>query len=370
MVAPTRDRQVRLVLLQDVCKRLAGRPVLRDLSLAIGPGEAVSLLGAAGAGKSTLLSLIAGTMAADSGRIEIDGRDVTRLKPHRRNIGVVPEDATLLPHLDVSANIAFPLVLRAAPRRARRARVAHLLDAVELTGLARARPAALSPAERQCAALARALAFEPKLLLLDAPFSACAPKLRERLLDGLRRLCAETGLSVLHATQDREEAAMFADRIAVMQLGAIVQEDAPGPLYRNPESAAVSRLTGEENRLRGRIAAVEDDIATVQLVCGPTVFARMADAGGVDEPCVVSIRPERIAVAAVDAAEMGEDAIAARLETASDRGDHIRLLLSVGTGGAVVVKRPAAAGMAGLSSGASVAIAWQPFHAHAFRPEV
>jgi putative spermidine/putrescine transport system ATP-binding protein len=175
---------------------------------------------------------------------------------------------------------------------------------------------------------------------------------------------------VLHATREAGEAMAAADRIAVLVDGRLRQCAAPRDLYEAPADATVARLLGEDNRLPGLVEAVEDGIARIRLACGPLVEADAGDLAA-GRRCIVSVRPERIAVAAVSAAEMGEGAIPAMLRDIVFRGDHVRLIVSIGGfgGDSVVVRRPATAPLAGLVPGADLALAWQSHHARALRPE-
>ena len=349
-----------------------GAAAVRDLSLEVAPGELLTLLGPSGSGKTTTLMLLAGFERPDAGDIFLEERPIARTPPHRRGIGVVFQNFSLFPHLTVAGNVAFPLRVRGVPRAEQESRVARALDMVHLVGLDDRLPAQLSGGQQQRAALARALVFEPRLVLLDEPLGALDRQLREAVQLELRHLHERLGVTMIYVTHDQAEAITLSDRIAVFADGAVRQLGTPQQLYDDPGSAFVARFIGENNRLPGRIEAIEDDLALVRLDCGPTVEARLADAGA-GEACVVSVRPERIAVAAVAAEEMGEGALPATVIEVIFHGDHIRLRLEVGLPGApaapVTVKRPAGVPMVGLQPGQPAAIAWQPYHARAFRPE-
>jgi putative spermidine/putrescine transport system ATP-binding protein len=356
-----------IVRFRSVGKTLGGQAAVRDLSLDIERGEFLTLLGPSGAGKTTTLNLLAGFAAPDAGEILLEGRPVTRTPAHRRGIGVVFQSYALFPHLSVAENVGFPLAVRGVKRAERAGRVAETLAMVRLAEFGARRPGDLSGGQQQRVALARALVFRPSLLLLDEPLAALDPGLRQDLQEELRRLHRALGITILHVTHDQAEALALSDRIAVMHEGALRQVGPPEALYEDPADAFVAGFIGENNRLAGATLAIEEDFALVRLDAGPTIEARAAAGLEAGVRCVVCIRPERIALAAAEAAEMGEAAIDAVVQEAVYLGDHLRLRLALAGGSAtLLVKRPSVAGMAGLAPGEAVAVAWQSSHALAF----
>lgn len=354
--------------LNGLSYRYADTPAVSALSLAIAGGECVTLLGPSGSGKSTALAMVAGFLRPEAGEIRIDGRPVMRTPPHRRDIGVVFQDAQLLPHLTVAENVAFPLRMRNVGRAEREKSVADMLALVRLATYASRYPHELSGGQAQRVALARALVCKPRIVLLDEPFGALDRQLREEMQIELRGLQRRLGVAMLHVTHDQDEAMVLSDRIAVIEDGRLRQIGTPSALYDTPADAFVARFLGENNRLPGRIESIdEDDIATVSLGGYIRVEAQAVGIGP-GHRCVVTVRPERIALAAVTAEEMGSGAFPAILREIGFRGTHLRLVLDF-AGHELVVLRPAAAPMAGLTPGADVAIAWQPEYARAFRPE-
>jgi len=247
------------------------------------------------------------------------------------------------------------------------------LDMVRLTKLALRMPDQLSGGQAQRVALARALVFDPRLILLDEPLGALDRQLREEMQFELRALHARLGAAMLYVTHDQAEALTLSDRIAVLVDGRLRQVAPPATLYDAPSDAFVAGFLGDNNRLGGTVEAIEDDIAIVCLGCGPVVEALAAGAR-LGRRCVVSIRPERIALAAISAEEMGEGALPAVLRDITFHGDHVRLALEAGLPGAapatLIVKRPAGAPLGGLAPGQPAAIAWQAHHARAFEPEI
>jgi putative spermidine/putrescine transport system ATP-binding protein len=343
--------------------------VVRDLSLDVARGEFLTLLGPSGSGKTTTLMMLAGFEQPDAGEILLDGQSITRLAPHRRNIGVVFQSFALFPHMTVAENVAFPLSVRGLSRAAQRERVGRALEMVRLAGMEARLPAQLSGGQQQRVALARALVFEPRMVLLDEPLGALDRALREEMQAEIRNLHAALGVTMVYVTHDQAEALRLSDRIAVMESGRLRQVGTPETLYETPADAFVAGFLGESNFLPGTVTAVEDDVALVRLDCGADAEA-LANGMAPRQRCRVAVRPERIAVAPVAAEEMGEGALPATLLEAAYLGDHMRLLLRVGRSGnpavEVVVKRPAGVPMGGLEPGLPASVAWQPQHARAF----
>ncbi len=352
-------------------KSFDGVVAVDGVALDVAAGELVSLLGPSGSGKSTTLLMVAGFVVPDGGEIRVDGRPILRTPPHRRGIGMVFQDASELPHLTVAENVAFALRMRGVGRAAREAAVKAALDMVRLSRFADRRTDQLSGGQAQRVALARALVFSPRLILLDEPLGALDRQLREEMQFELRALHGRLGAGMLYVTHDQSEALILSDRIAVIAEGRLRQIGTPGQVYDAPADAFVAGFMGESNRLSGVVQAIEDDVARVRLGGGDVVEA-LACGVAVGRRCVVVVRPERIALAAVAADEMGEGAMPVVLRDITHHGDHMRLMLAAGPAGApvmVVVKRPAGAPLGGLVRGQPAAIAWQAHHARAFEPE-
>jgi putative spermidine/putrescine transport system ATP-binding protein len=233
--------------IQDVHVTLGHNEVLKDISLDVGPGEFVTLLGASGSGKTTLLNVIAGLQGVDDGHVLFDGVNVERRPPRRRNVGVVFQSYALFPHMTIGENVAFPL--RAARRGAaeRRKVASEMLELVDLAGMADRTPASLSGGQRQRVALARALAAHPGILLLDEPMAALDKQLRERMQIEIKRIQRQVGITTVAVTHDQAEAMTMSDRVAIMHQGRFVQCDTPENLYRRPVDEYVASFLGEAN---------------------------------------------------------------------------------------------------------------------------
>lgn len=281
------------IRVENVAQDFGAFAALRDVSLDIRPGELVALLGPSGSGKTTLLRVIAGLNAPDRGHVYFDGADATNLPVQDRRVGFVFQNYALFKHMSVADNIAYGLNVR--PRRARpsradiEARVAELLQFVQLDGLGGRFPAQLSGGQRQRVALARALAIEPRVLLLDEPFGALDARVRKDLRRWLREVHKQTGLTTVFVTHDQDEAMELADRVVVLNEGRIEQIGAPEDLYDRPASPFVISFVGEAVALPVTIAAGHVDFAGREL--------RIDTHGLRSGPAKVYFRPADIAVA-------------------------------------------------------------------------
>ncbi|WP_169983676.1 sulfate/molybdate ABC transporter ATP-binding protein [Microbispora sp. H10836] len=243
---------------RDVNKSFGATPVLHDVSLDVAAGSLTALLGPSGGGKSTLLRVIAGLERPDTGTVRISGADATRLSPQRRNVGFVFQHYAAFKHLTVFRNVAFGLEIRKRPKDEIRKRVMELLELVHLEKLADRYPSQLSGGQRQRMALARALAVEPQVLLLDEPFGALDAQVRKELRAWLRRLHDEVHVTTVFVTHDQEEAIEVADTIVVLAGGEVVQAGSPGEVYDNPANPFVMRFLGPVTELGGNLVRPHD----------------------------------------------------------------------------------------------------------------
>jgi sulfate transport system ATP-binding protein len=288
------------ISLKRVTKTYGDYPAIRDISLEAEPREFLALLGPSGSGKTTLLRIMAGLEFAEQGVVCFDGENITALSVAERGVGFVFQHYALFKHMTVADNIAFGLSVRkrrARPSRAAiAAKVAELLDLVQLGGLGKRYPAQLSGGQRQRVALARALAVEPRLLLLDEPFGALDAKVRKELRRWLRELHGRMGLTSIFVTHDQDEALAIADRVAVMNAGVIEQIDTPAGIYHRPGTEFVARFIGEANFLPGRVTEVNGERAVVETDDGGRVVALRERAAPVGTRVLAMVRPERVRV--------------------------------------------------------------------------
>ena len=267
---------------RGVSKRFGDFVALDDVTLTIPAGRLTALLGPSGGGKSTLLRIIAGLESADSGRVEIEGTEATHLPAQKRNVGFVFQHYAAFKHMSVAKNVAFGLEIRKRPRSEVRHRVDELLRLVHLQQFAHRLPSQLSGGQRQRMALARALAVEPKVLLLDEPFGALDAKVRKELRDWLRRLHDEVHVTTVFVTHDQEEALEVADEIVVINEGRIEQVGTPDQLYDEPANDFVMSFLGPVTRLNGRLIRPHDiDLRESGDVLGatPGVVTRLVRVG-------------------------------------------------------------------------------------------
>jgi sulfate transport system ATP-binding protein len=237
------------ILVRHATRRFGNFTALDDVSVEIPSGSLTALLGPSGSGKSTLLRVIAGLERPDAGTVEIDGRDATGLPPQRRGVGFVFQHYAAFKHMTVRENVAFGLKVARRPKAEIRARVDELLELVQLPGLADRYPSQLSGGQRQRMALARSLAVQPSVLLLDEPFGALDARVRKELRAWLRHLHDEVHVTTVFVTHDQEEAMEVADRIVVMNHGQVEQVGGPRDLYEHPENAFVMGFVGPVTRL-------------------------------------------------------------------------------------------------------------------------
>ena len=244
-LAPAETVQPPALQLRALRKRFGAVEAVAGVDLALRPGEFLTLLGPSGSGKTTILKLIAGFERPSAGAIELAGRDVSALSPADRGIGVVFQQYALFPHMSVRDNIAYPLKLRRRSPAERDRRVEEMLALVELSGYGARFPRELSGGQQQRVAVARALAFEPALLLMDEPLGALDRALRVGMQEEIRRIHRESGATILYVTHDQEEALTMSDRVAIMREGRLLQVGAPRELYRRPADRFVATFFGE-----------------------------------------------------------------------------------------------------------------------------
>lgn len=275
------------IALHSLQKTYGGVAAVDDVSLSVSPGEFISLLGPSGSGKTTTLMMIAGFELPDSGRVLLDQKDITRLPPHRRELGVIFQNYALFPHMTVEENVAYPLRMRRVAKAVVEAQVRRVLDQVHLGALASRRPHQMSGGQQQRVAIARALVFNPPVLLLDEPLGALDKKLREHLRGEIKTLHREVGKTMIYVTHDQDEALAMSDRVAVMHEGRIRQVSVPQDLYRRPADLFVASFVGEANLMPAKVKSGN--------VYGPAgeklPAARCPD---VDRDVTLCVRPEHL----------------------------------------------------------------------------
>ncbi len=291
------------ITLENLTKRYGANAVIDQLSLDIAHGEFFTLLGPSGCGKTTLLRAIAGFVMPDSGRLLLDGEDITRQPPHRRGTGMVFQDYALFPDKTVFDNVAYGLRVRRLSASDIRARVGAMLERMGLGELGQRLPAALSGGQRQRVALARALVIEPKVLLMDEPLSNLDAKLRVQMRDVIRQLQQELRITAVFVTHDQEEALSMSDRIALLRAGRIDQLDTPEGLYKHPATAYAADFIGAANLLQVTTRPGSAGQAGVELAGSVAAVPMAIERAG---QAVLAARPESITLhAAVTPGKLG-----------------------------------------------------------------
>ena len=285
-----------LLSLQHIKKDFGEGEVLSDISLDVHRGEFVTLLGASGCGKTTTLRIISGLETADEGRVLLGGRDMTDLPPEKRPVNTVFQSYALFPHMNVEKNVAYGLRLRGMDKRAIDKRVREMLELVQMSEHAGRMPSQLSGGQRQRIAIARALALEPELLLLDEPLGALDLQLRRQMQVELKRLQKQLGITFIYITHDQEEAVNMSDRIAVMRSGRFEQIGTPEEIYDAPMTRYVAQFIGRSTILTGTGTAVNGDTAVIEDENGryPADASRARLTPG--EACELCVRTERMRV--------------------------------------------------------------------------
>ena len=347
------------ITLRSLEKSYGALPVVSDVSFEVRAGEFLSLLGPSGSGKTTILMMIAGFETPSDGQIRIGARDITYVAPNKRNVGMVFQRYALFPHMTVAQNIAFPLKMRGVDRRTIPDRVAGILDLVQLGDLAGRYPQQLSGGQQQRVAVARALVFEPPVLLMDEPLSALDKKLRESMQFEIKRLQQRLGVTVVYVTHDQEEAMTLSDRVAVIGGGRLAQIGAPIDLYQAPQSPFVADFIGRMNFLDGDYLGTEAGASVVGLGSRARIRAALpTDAASgphqAGDRVRVAIRPEHLRLAT--AGQSGTSGVPGRVETAVFVGSFHVFLVSIDgrDGEPIQVQLPAGAAGAPFVAGDAV----------------
>ncbi len=329
--------------------------VVKDLNLDVAEGEFMTMLGPSGSGKTTCLMMLAGFEIATHGEIVLDGQPINNVPPHKRNIGMVFQNYALFPHMTINENLAFPLEVRGMGKADVEGRVKKALDMVQLGTFGHRRPAQLSGGQQQRVAVARALVFEPKLVLMDEPLGALDKQLREQMQYEIKRIHENLGVTVVYVTHDQSEALTMSNRIAVFNDGVIQQLAAPEDLYERPDNAFVAQFIGENNKINGKIKGFNGSICKVE-VEGGEVEALAVNVQEGDTSTLLSLRPERVTINPANGQFANKfDAL---VEEQIYLGDHMRTRVRVCGHDDFIVKVPNAAGHVHISPGDQVTIGW------------
>ncbi len=333
--------------------------VVKDLNLDIARGEFLTMLGPSGSGKTTCLMMLAGFETATHGDIRLGGRPINNIPPHKRGIGMVFQNYALFPHMTVAENLAFPLEVRKLSRSEREEKVRRALDMVQMGEFGARRPAQLSGGQQQRIALARALVFEPELVLMDEPLGALDKQLREHMQFEITNLAHQLGITVVYVTHDQTEALTMSDRIAVFNDGRVQQLATPDELYERPQNSFVAQFIGENNTLTGEVAEIRDGVAVVRLDSGELIDTVPVNVSRVGERTQVSIRPERVEM---NRARLHPTAHTLKAEVMEFiyMGDIYRTRLRVAGHDDFIIKTRNAPDQRRLTPGETIEVGWMP----------
>jgi putative spermidine/putrescine transport system ATP-binding protein len=345
-----------LVRFENVQKSYDGESlVVKNFNLDMQRGEFLTMLGPSGSGKTTCLMMLAGFEPATHGEIYLNGEPINSVPPHKRGIGMVFQNYALFPHMTVGENLAFPLEVRKMGKSEREERVKRALDMVQLGHFAGRRPAQLSGGQQQRVAVARALVFDPDVVLMDEPLGALDKNLREQMQYEIKHIHERLGVTVMYVTHDQSEALTMSDRVAVFDDGIVQQMAPPDVLYEKPENAFVAGFIGENNRLYGTIQAINGDTCVVKLDDGSEVTASAINIGSVGDRSTLSLRPERVIIKPnSDMPNMFEGKVAEIIYL----GDHLRTRVEMCGHDDFIVKVPNASHHARLVKGEMVKVGW------------
>mgnify|MGYP000044049142 FL=1 len=330
--------------------------VIKNLNLDIQQGEFLTMLGPSGSGKTTCLMMLAGFEPATHGEIYLGERPINAVPPHKRGIGMVFQNYALFPHMTVNENLAFPLQVRRLGKSEITDRTRRALDMVQLGPFGDRRPAQLSGGQQQRVAVARALVFDPELVLMDEPLGALDKQLREQMQYEIKHIHESLGVTVVYVTHDQAEALTMSNRIAVFDDGIIQQLAPPNELYEQPENAFVAQFIGENNRLMGSVKSIDGNSCLVEIDGGGEVRALNVNVDGVGCKTTLSLRPERVEVN--PAPDKFPNLFEANIQELIYLGDHIRTRASVCGHNDFIVKIPNASHHASLSEGDVVQFGW------------
>ena len=358
------DSRESYVSFRNVQKSYDGETlVVKNLNLDTQRGEFLTMLGPSGSGKTTCLMMLAGFETVTHGEIILDGSSINNVPPHKRNIGMVFQNYALFPHMTVRENLAFPLQVRKMSKTKIEDRVNKILDMVQLSTFGSRRPMQLSGGQQQRIAVARALVFEPKLVLMDEPLGALDKQLREQMQYEIKDIHENLGITVVYVTHDQGEALTMSNRIAVFDDGVIQQIDVPEDLYEKPKNAFVAQFIGENNTLSGVVKGLEDDLCLVEVASGEIVKALSINIEGVGHSTMISLRPERVTVN--PGKGQCSSTVTGKVEELIYLGDHIRSRMNVCGHNDFIVKIPNSANHAELKPGDKVKVGWKAEDARA-----
>lgn len=362
MTSPTAaDLSAPVIEIDHVVKRFGEFVAVDDVDFSIGQGEFFSMLGPSGCGKTTTLRMIAGFEQPTSGAIRLDGVDVSKVSPNRRDVNTVFQQYALFPHMNVFDNVAFGPQSRKVDKATIKKRVTEMLEVVRLTEFASRRPAQLSGGQQQRVALARALVNLPKALLLDEPLGALDLKLRHAMQFELKRIQREVGITFVYVTHDQEEALTMSDRIAVMSDGRVEQIGTPAEIYDNPASVFVAGFIGQANLWPATVTDHAAGATRVNALGGASLCGSCGDSTlAIGSAATLMVRPERISISLAQPTSQsgGDQSVNATVSDLAFQGPIVRLALEAADGSPIIANVDPDADLPLLRPGDSVWASW------------
>jgi len=340
--------------------------VVKDLNLDIAEGEFITMLGPSGSGKTTCLMMLAGFETPTNGEIYLDGNPISNIPPHKRGIGMVFQNYALFPHMTVYENLAFPLRVRKFSKDETDKKVEKALSMVSLSGFGSRMPAQLSGGQQQRVAVARALVFDPAVVLMDEPLGALDKNLRESMQYEIKHIHESIGVTVVYVTHDQSEALTMSNRIAVFNDGKVQQLSSPDKLYEEPVNSFVAEFIGENNTFQGEVEDISNDKCKIKLDSGGEILANPIRVKSKGEKSIVSLRPER---AIIDPEEKMDNKFKGKIEEVIYHGDHTRLRLDLLGNKEFILKVPNSSARMDIKLGNEINIGWNSFDARALDPK-
>ena len=339
--------------------------VVKDLNLDIAEGEFITMLGPSGSGKTTCLMMLAGFETPTNGEIYLDGNPISNIPPHKRGIGMVFQNYALFPHMTVYENLAFPLKVRKMLKDEIDKKVDKALSMVSLTGFENRMPGQLSGGQQQRVAVARALVFDPAVVLMDEPLGALDKNLRESMQYEIKHIHESIGVTVVYVTHDQSEALTMSNRIAVFNDGKVQQLSSPDKLYEEPVNSLVAEFIGENNRFDGEILDISNGVCKVKIGAGE-ILANPISVKSKGEKTTVSIRPER---ALINPKDKMDNSHKGKIEEVIYHGDHTRVRINLLNNSEFILKVPNSSQNLDIKLGNEIDIGWNSVDARALDPK-
>ena len=329
--------------------------VVKGLNLDIAESEFVTMLGPSGSGKTTCLMMLAGFETPTNGEIYLDSNPISNIPPHKRGIGMVFQNYALFPHMTVYENLAFPLRVRKISKEETDKKIDKALSMVSLSGFENRMPGQLSGGQQQRVAVARALVFNPTVVLMDEPLGALDKNLRESMQYEIKHIHENIGVTVVYVTHDQGEALTMSNRIAVFNDGKVQQLSSPDKLYEEPVNSFVAEFIGENNTFSGKVTEISKDKCKVQLDFGTEIFANPIKVKSKGEKTIVSLRPER---AIIDPENDMDNKHKGKIEEVIYHGDHTRVRLDLLGNKEFILKVPNSSARMDIKVGNQINIGW------------